>query len=362
MPVVNREVVLPVPRERAWELITEPSELEGWLGDDVEFEAEEDAPLRVDDREGVVEEVVEHERIVFRWGDSRVEWALEDAISGTRFVVTEHRFAADTITWGPKLMALSSAAHAVPGVDEVFFALSDPTRREVLRSVARQPDLTASRLAGELPITRQAVAKHLAALQRAGLVEPHREGRETRYTLTPAPLDGRDDAGWPTSARPGTGGSNVWWSERAGKVEAGMAPAALVTGAASGIGKATAERLRADGYDVLGFDLEDGDLTTREGNERAVAMALERFGRLDVVVANAGVQHVAPVREFPEDRWDQIIAILLTSPFLLGQVRVGRARGQRSRPLHRRRLRARARRLAVQGGVRRRPSTACSGW
>jgi 3-hydroxybutyrate dehydrogenase len=98
-----------------------------------------------------------------------------------------------------------------------------------------------------------------------------------------------------------------------------MAPAALVTGAASGIGKATAERLRSDGYDVLGFDLEDGDLTTREGNERAVALALERFGRLDVVVANAGVQHVASIREFPEDRWDQILAILLTSPFLLAK-------------------------------------------
>jgi DNA-binding transcriptional ArsR family regulator len=76
----------------------------------------------------------------------------------------------------------------LPGVDEVFSALADPTRREVLRSLAQRPDLTASRLAGELPITRQAVTKHLAALQRAGLIEARREGRETRYTVTPAPL------------------------------------------------------------------------------------------------------------------------------------------------------------------------------
>jgi DNA-binding transcriptional ArsR family regulator len=78
----------------------------------------------------------------------------------------------------------------VPGVDvgDVFSALADPTRRAVVRSLAERPGLTASHLAGELPMTRQAVAKHLHALSGAGLVQGRREGRETRYTLTPAPL------------------------------------------------------------------------------------------------------------------------------------------------------------------------------
>jgi 3-hydroxybutyrate dehydrogenase len=105
--------------------------------------------------------------------------------------------------------------------------------------------------------------------------------------------------------------------------------AVLVTGAARGIGRAIAERLEHDGLQVLACDLEpdsDGpglpyaaDLATREGNRGAVAAALERFGRLDAVVANAGLQHVAPVAEFDEDRWDQLIAVLLTSPFLLAK-------------------------------------------
>jgi 3-hydroxybutyrate dehydrogenase len=104
---------------------------------------------------------------------------------------------------------------------------------------------------------------------------------------------------------------------------------ALVTGAASGIGRAIAARLEADGASVLAVDLEpdadgpgepfEADLTTREGNRAAVDAALERFGGLDGVVANAGIQHVAPVEEFPEDAWDRLVALLLTSPFLLAK-------------------------------------------
>jgi DNA-binding transcriptional ArsR family regulator len=71
----------------------------------------------------------------------------------------------------------------------VFVALADPTRRAVVRSLAERPTVTASALAAQLPITRQAVSKHLATLADAGLVEGHREGRETRYRLTPEPLD-----------------------------------------------------------------------------------------------------------------------------------------------------------------------------
>ena len=73
-------------------------------------------------------------------------------------------------------------------VDAVFSALADPSRRFVLETLATQGTATPTELAAALPVTRQAVTKHLTALREAGLVEASRAGRETRYALTPAPL------------------------------------------------------------------------------------------------------------------------------------------------------------------------------
>jgi DNA-binding transcriptional ArsR family regulator len=82
----------------------------------------------------------------------------------------------------------------VPQVDSVFSALADPTRRRVLETLSSGRTVTASGLAEGLPISRQAVSKHLTALRDARLVSSERVGRETVYSLRPEPLE--DAAAW----------------------------------------------------------------------------------------------------------------------------------------------------------------------
>jgi DNA-binding transcriptional ArsR family regulator len=85
----------------------------------------------------------------------------------------------------------------VTGADDVnaiFAALSDGTRRDVLRSLSQDGPSTPTELAARLPVSRQAVSKHLEQLEEAGLVRASAEGRARRFRVTPAPLT--DAMGW----------------------------------------------------------------------------------------------------------------------------------------------------------------------
>jgi DNA-binding transcriptional ArsR family regulator len=88
---------------------------------------------------------------------------------------------------------VSAHASRLPGpiderVDLVFGALADPTRRHLIELLAAEPGATATGLAATMPISRQAVAKHLKLLHEAGLVSSQRRGREALFELDPEPL------------------------------------------------------------------------------------------------------------------------------------------------------------------------------
>jgi len=77
----------------------------------------------------------------------------------------------------------------IDDVEDVLAALADPTRWRVLDAIAAHGEATATAVAAGLPVSRQAVVKHLAVLDRAGLVSGHRQGREVRYSVRPERLD-----------------------------------------------------------------------------------------------------------------------------------------------------------------------------
>jgi DNA-binding transcriptional ArsR family regulator len=93
-----------------------------------------------------------------------------------------------TPSTGPQALQRGRAVVRPAGPDPVFAALADPTRRHLVELLGERGAMTATELAREVAVTRQAIAKHLAALADAGLAASTREGRDVRYRLTPEPL------------------------------------------------------------------------------------------------------------------------------------------------------------------------------
>jgi NAD(P)-dependent dehydrogenase (short-subunit alcohol dehydrogenase family) len=101
---------------------------------------------------------------------------------------------------------------------------------------------------------------------------------------------------------------------------------AFVTGSASGIGKEVAETFAREGAHVAGFDRADGDVRVPADVERAVAAAVERFGRIDVVVNSAGVREIGDAYSLPAAEWENVIAVNLSGTFYVCQSAARRMR------------------------------------
>ena len=191
---VEREIELDAEPADVWRELTESD----WLGDDPVIELEPGGDLEFTDRDegrrtGWVEEVEPERRLTVWWSgegeeeSSRVEFEIVERERRQRAAGDR-----DAAAGRPDRAHRDGAGVSLPVDDreQVFDALADPTRRRMLSVLGERETATATELAAELPVTRQAVAKHLAALAAVGLVEPTRKGREVRYRLTPEPLSG----------------------------------------------------------------------------------------------------------------------------------------------------------------------------
>jgi 3-hydroxybutyrate dehydrogenase len=112
---------------------------------------------------------------------------------------------------------------------------------------------------------------------------------------------------------------------------------AIITGAGSGLGKAIAEALAREGVAVVVNDIDTaagtsvtqaiigsggkavfhyGDVSQVEDVRGLIGATVNSYARIDILVNNAGVQYIAPIPEFPEEEWNQLIGVMLTGPFL----------------------------------------------
>ena len=96
---------------------------------------------------------------------------------------------------------------------------------------------------------------------------------------------------------------------------------AVVTGGAGGLGRAVREVFQREGatavgVDIAGQDCLHHDLSSEDGNRRMVEQVVAEHGQIDVLVLNAGLQHMAPIGEFGEGEWDRLTDVMLKGPFL----------------------------------------------
>ena len=214
--------------ESAWAALSDPGELARWLGSSVELDVRPGGRGRVVDDDGTVRDVLvtavdDRQAIAWHWWSddgelSSVELRIDERDGHTRLRIVEmlvpgaarrrrgRRSPGARAAGRPRRLGCGDTS-ASPRSHErivtrnggrgrvdagtVLAALADPTRRDVLAAVAaRAGTATATELAAELPVTRQAIAKHLTVLADAGLVTSVRHGREARYQrgrrLTPS--------------------------------------------------------------------------------------------------------------------------------------------------------------------------------
>ena len=227
--VIEREILIEAPVEVVWRTITEPDQISQWFADRVELVVEPGAHgyMEFGDQGGpvVVEVVDPPTRFSFRWNHPRgeepvagnsmlVEFTLtpEDA-ERTRLRVVEsghellawpdaekQRYADEHQGgWGefrrPPGHAARETLTPMPAEipaqadDELWSAIAEPSRRQVLDLLVSHGEVSASWLAERVPFSRQAVSKHLVVLERSGLISRRKQGREVLYQVEAGRLD-----------------------------------------------------------------------------------------------------------------------------------------------------------------------------